>query len=83
MENVINKKDMKPTKLKLPVDVLCDTLASDEEAVKKAELFFQTPAGVNLQAQFEKGVFDEVGYRDRFNQLFAEFLKGLSAERAA
>lgn len=74
---------MKPISLKLPIDVLSVTIASDEEAMKKAELFFQTPEGINLQAQFENRVFDEVGYRDRFNQLFTEFLKKLPAQRAA
>lgn len=68
--------------LKLPVDVLCGVVASDEEATRKAELFFGTEAGVNLQALHEEGVLGEVDYRNRFNQLFGEFLNELSSKSA-
>lgn len=74
---------MNKNMLKLPKDVLCDIVASDEEAAIKAEMFFQTPDGVNLQAQLHAGVLDEVAYRQRFNQLFARFLDGLSSGKQA
>ena len=68
--------------LKLPIDVLKNQVASDEEVTKKLAMFFDTPEGINLQAQRVKGVLDDVAYEQQRNRLFSEFLVSLDSKAA-